>query len=972
MRFLSLLIISLLLSTAGAGQQFLAKHFDLEDGMPHATVYRIFQDKKGFLWFCTDAGLCSFDGLSFTDRISIDDSFLYSSPMSVSEDAQGNKIVCSYYDGIFIVSDSLTTHYTPACSDPPKFYFYAASENGIIWLAGKKAGDFLYKAKNGTLTKCDLDDSAGKSIAIKKVLRSNGRILITTDHGLYTIHNEEVVPYLHDLVPDDVMDLRVNKHGQYVVALKDRIVVADSMHIITRYELDGTYNDISIACDGRDNIWVLIYGQKMLLLKNGNSTDISNYMPTQNLYINYITEDAEGNIWFATYNEGVYMIPSTDILSYSLNNKRANSHCHSIKPMDSSNMLVGSIGNVSIFSGGEMRSLHVASLAHDEFVYTAIKIGGYIYIGTPNKLIRKSVHAPFREETIDLGSRSGAVAVYQDRKGRVWIGGFAYVYIMDNGRPVKQTGDSLLLNKRFNDILEDSRGNMWYATNMGLIVNDGKTCRWAVEFRKKAYGFVSALMEDSRGRVWIAFNGGVICVENGKARTYEKRDGLLSAKCLSICEDERHVIWIGTPKGLNYLDPVSGQIKAYYDGINRKEVLSIHAVDNKVFVGTTDNLLSMNADLPHGDAAPPPVYINSVRTSKHTINAPLHLSLPYNENKAIIDFIAISFRHPTEIEYRYKVSGLDNNWRVTTNHSIELAALPSGNYDFVLSARTRDGQWGKEISLPISVSTPFWKNYSFILLAVGGLAYAIYILARRQTERREAKKREKLLLLNKIAYLRQQALSALINPHFIFNCMNSIQHFLNRKDHERANSYLADFAGLIRLTMEHAQEMFIDLNSEINRLQLYLSLEQLRFGDGLTFSFTVDKNIDIREVMIPNMIVQPYIENAIWHGIMPNEGKGIIKVSFTMHGNGELRITVEDNGIGIQQSKKMADADNKKHYGMGLTEERLQLLRQISGQTYNINVDELYGTDGACTGTRVVITVPSLSPTFSLRAAGDI
>jgi len=245
----------------------------------------------------------------------------------------------------------------------------------------------------------------------------------------------------------------------------------------------------------------------------------------------------------------------------------------------------------------------------------------------------------------------------------------------------------------------------------------------------------------------------------------------------------------------------------------------------------------------------------------------------------------------------------------------------------------------------------------FLLLMAIVLVTLIYYTVQWIILRKEKKKREQLQLNNKITYLKQQALSALINPHFIFNCMNSIQHYLNKRNNEMANTYLADFASLIRLTMEDAQEGFITLSKEIKRLRLYLSLEQLRFGEDLQYDINIDSTIRADEVKVPNMILQPYLENAIWHGIMPNYGKGKIELAFKKISDGEILITIQDNGIGYSVSKKKETGDRKR-YGMTLTEERLELLKKLLGQHYKVTIRDVY-SDSRVSGTKVEIIIPS-------------
>jgi LytS/YehU family sensor histidine kinase len=189
--------------------------------------------------------------------------------------------------------------------------------------------------------------------------------------------------------------------------------------------------------------------------------------------------------------------------------------------------------------------------------------------------------------------------------------------------------------------------------------------------------------------------------------------------------------------------------------------------------------------------------------------------------------------------------------------------------------------------------------------------------------------------------------------------MNSIQHYLNEHDNDTANEYLSDFAGLIRMTMEHATEAFIDLDKEIKRINLYMSLEQLRFGDELKFSCVVDPSLDAGRIRIPNMVLQPYLENAIWHGIMPKNGIGEIEMHVRSMDKDHIIITVKDDGVGIFNSASIRNKNKKSALGMSLIRERMALLKKLLKQKYMVSAREI--TDevtGDVKGTLVEILVP--------------
>ncbi len=220
-------------------------------------------------------------------------------------------------------------------------------------------------------------------------------------------------------------------------------------------------------------------------------------------------------------------------------------------------------------------------------------------------------------------------------------------------------------------------------------------------------------------------------------------------------------------------------------------------------------------------------------------------------------------------------------------------------------------------------------------------------------------KEKQRMLQEEINKQRQQALSAQMNPHFISNALNSIQKYFLTNDFEKANEFLADFGALIRKILENSRENFILLKDEITYLRLYLSLESLRLNNKFLFEINISGNIEDSKIKIPPLIVQPYIENAIWHGIAPSQEKGEITIKLKQN-KSFLYWTIQDNGIGINASKqeKKHRTNNKKSLALIITKERLRLLNSYMKNKYSVSVTDLSDTNPYLHGTKVEIKMP--------------
>lgn len=216
------------------------------------------------------------------------------------------------------------------------------------------------------------------------------------------------------------------------------------------------------------------------------------------------------------------------------------------------------------------------------------------------------------------------------------------------------------------------------------------------------------------------------------------------------------------------------------------------------------------------------------------------------------------------------------------------------------------------------------------------------------------KKRERLEIVNqnKINSLEQKALQAMMNPHFVFNVMNSIQHFINKADTRKANKVLSSFSRLARKHLEVCMSSTISLHDEILYLGLYLSFEKIRYLDKMNYKIRVDKEIDTEEVIIPAMLIQPFLENSIWHGIMPKEDGGTIIIDFEMEED-DLIITILDDGIGILNSESQKKAGHISR-GMTLIRDRINLMNTLNSRHIHINQQQTGDH-----GTEVVIKIPT-------------
>ena len=306
------------------------------------------------------------------------------------------------------------------------------------------------------------------------------------------------------------------------------------------------------------------------------------------------------------------------------------------------------------------------------------------------------------------------------------------------------------------------------------------------------------------------------------------------------------------------------------------------------------------------------------------------------------------------------MEGIDSNWIYTPYTSVNYQTLPPGNYRFVVYARNNDGYWSKKpASFSFAILPAWWQTWTFRIVAGIFLSFLIAVVFKIRLDVIRAKDQKKAVLQNRIAAIELNALRAQMNPHFVFNSINSVQYFITNNDPDSSQKYLSKFAKLIRYVVDNSKLTSIPIKNEIEALTLYLDLEALRFGTRFEYEIRVHENVDTQYTQIPSMLIQPYVENSIWHGIMHKNGNGKITVSLEMK-NEVLHCIVEDNGIGRQKSRELKNPDHRhESVGMSNTKERLDIINHVTNSNMSVRITDLHDEKGEARGTCVEIQIPS-------------
>jgi two-component sensor histidine kinase len=329
-----------------------------------------------------------------------------------------------------------------------------------------------------------------------------------------------------------------------------------------------------------------------------------------------------------------------------------------------------------------------------------------------------------------------------------------------------------------------------------------------------------------------------------------------------------------------------------------------------------------------------------------------------------IDFALPSFTSKRQNHYAVWLEGVDTAWHyLGKNHFFEFNKPPAGRYKLRLKAAPAQGFWEDgHIEMDVVVKQAFYQAVWFQVampLAFIALAYALLIFYVKRVKR---KQEEQTRINKRFAELELQALQSQMNPHFVFNALGAIQYFIQNNDTSAADSYLAKFAKLMRLFLESSKNRYIPLSEEIKLLSLYIELEQMRFKGKFQAHIEVDEDLDTHDKELPSILVQPFVENAINHGLFHKESEGRLTIRFFEKANGTLVCIIEDNGVGREKAAQLKHGNAKTHKsrGMQIVDERLEVLKLVDTLNIAVRIEDLRDEAGAACGTRIVIEVPPL------------
>lgn len=908
------------LSTVLYGQRLIFNSISLNNNLPSKECYAVFQDKRGYVWITTELGLC---------RLNANSIKMYHKKNGLQENS-----IYAYanYGGKFwlVTSKNRLLH---LANDQLSESSWSASYQKI---AKHFSGHTyqLYASKNLTFS------HNGTTVTLDTVLKTFKAP--KTDEKTISVDCSDGISLHYGKLPnviDGIFNLEIIEENTPKLRIKTRlkslfphrflavknnvdvfIALGKTLIKVTKNNSYETYklpaDIINLYVDNDNDLWIGTYKNGVYYCHKG---EIKN--PIQNLSslsVSGILQDSERNIWCTTLEKGAFISKSKEIIDYS--NLLGNFYGQAVIKTVAGETLFLRNNRLYRITGDIIRHVE-RTTSTNQFVHT--------YLQQPSFFNTTQVY-----DYVQVGSQFFTISYGNICK--INASQLESTNLKSPGRCITQLNSDTIL----------------YGCDDGIYQHNIQT------------GIHQKLcsVPDRPTKIFITHQKDILIATKGSGVFAFGKNGLSPMKLpaetiYDITEDDTGTLWLASNKGLLGKDS-SGKIITLtsLNGLPCNEVYKLTINDGKLYIVTSEGLISMPLTAKIQNLKAPSLYLTAVELGKHQIDFRQGMKLKYHQNSIQFKFDVLSYKNDGA-KIKYTISPLDTAYRYAVNQQVDLDNLPPNTYQLQVQSVNSDGYASKPFILNFEIAKPFWQTWWFITLSALLALSLVLTSARYIFLSLRRKELEKAQINQLIAESKLTALQAQMNPHFIFNCINSIQNYILKKQEKDAYNYLSKFSHLIRMVLTQSQQKSISLSDELTMLDLYISLEQLRFNNSFEYVKIIDEGILTQSMMIPAMLIQPYVENAIWHGLMhlgeEKRGKLVIEVKVQ---DDSLVINIKDNGIGRALASEYRKNSLHQSFGMNSNQQRIHVLNQTYGseKQFSVSITDLPNHQG----TEVTIYIP--------------
>lgn len=920
-----------------------------EEELAGVNIYAIIQDKDQSIVMSTNNGLYRYNSLHFEPL-----DVKASSDQSLFGLVKNSKGVIYCYNLIgeifYIKNNKLILFYKV-----PKEYL-----TSVIQLQIDNEDAILISCKH--ILKINSQRKVAKIYTFKSTETSN--LVKSADGKLYFSDNKELLY---------IQDNQVKKYFTYPKPIKNIIkpIISNTNQVgflfntttqgflIAQNEIkDKTYKtptDLSVSynyyCSQKTPlVWFPTSKNGVYVFHYNGQPQYQNQLLFKDYFISSFLEDAEGNIWLPTFGKGIIFIPNLNVIDYTNVDLIKNDDLFKITKKDDEIYFGGSRGILYKLNGSQMNVVRTGDKKIEFLKYMPFSnhfyVNGKVYDGFLKTELKDQLYNKY-----DLFQRnSSAKKWYTTRDG---------LYFMNPNDllPVK-TNHQL----RSYAVLEDVKTQtIWLAASTGVELINGTTSK-KLTYQNKPI-FASKIVQVNN-QIWLATTIGIIIYEDNVCKeVISSKNGLLSDKPLKIIVDGNFV-YLSSNQGLQQYNLTSKQFKNFTksEGLLSNAIFDFEVMKQWVYVITAKGLQKFSfASLNTTQNKLPKVYFSKIVVNGEIKKKNQTVFKP-EENTIEIQVIAISHRYRNQLKYRYQLLGYDKKWYESSfENPIRYSKLPDGKYTLKVKTVYNNLVSNQVSTFSFTIQSVFWKTKWFVIgciLFLGMVIYAIYFFRLKYLLNQKNKEIEKQKFIQEINKSKLMAIKSQMNPHFIFNALNSIQEFIMLNKKELASNYLADFADLMRSYLQHSQEDEVAIKEELDALELYLKLEKIRFENDFEYRIVCEENIVKESVFIPSFLIQPFVENAIKHGLLHKEGNKFLEVKIKKNSSHSISCQIVDNGIGRDASAVLNQKRKHQSFATKANQKRFEILNQSSKDKIELLIEDLFDENSQSVGTKVILIIP--------------
>lgn len=985
----ALLLSYVLVINMAFAQVFISERLTSRNGLSSDNVTALVKDKWGGLWIGTSNGLNHYDGYRIQTYLHnpLDSTSLpFRRVHTLYADSKGGIWICGENKVAYLAYGSLTFQVWKFKSDELTFavneddlhHFYLGTTHGFYEL-------------NEQYTWKKLND-----YPVYTIRKQKDYFLLSSRSSLYKFNylNKKVegnyadqFPYLGGKIYSPSSAFLVNKHliiHNGWSGLTDANLETEK-YITLHHHQDWVQENNPVPAlwvDSTLNVWAgttrgLYYynpaDTALLLQKEAFATPAA----LQHQFITALSADSRGNLWAGTSQNGVYCVAALSHLTQPVYLPVSPLTAVKTAAITDGNLFLGTLGQ-GLFQFSP-RSNTVQSVNQKEFknVYAITKRGNECWMGTEHGLYlympEKKTFALHKLYTDTLNQTITAVTI--DRDGSLWLGstiGLIHYYPHSKDVFIYRSSNNVhsISSDDVRVLFTDSKARLWVGTNKGLdAFNTEKNVaeRFGQVFETASE--INCITEDRKGNIWVGTQQGALYKLNPTTR---KCENVLSERISpnspvqSVMISEEPVIWFTTTNSLCRYNEIKNRTDEWTTenglpatGFSSSCLLPLP--DGRLFAGFREGALLFPHLLPATTVSGLPVISRIFVNGKPHAFIQDFMQVAQSVKELIILIGDADLHKGGWIKFQYRLKGYSDDWSDIQHQFIGLSGLPEGDYELEIRGAGRDADNFSEVKrMSIRITPPIWKTPAFILLCsvlVVGLSWWFLSRTLKGIRIREHLKHE---LTHRKLELQQQAFQAQLDSQFISNTLYQVQECMNTNQLLQASQYLSKFSSYISCVLEYGNNEFITIEQLTKTIDYYLSIERLRLNGDLQYTIACSPKINPQTTYIPNMVVQPYVENAIWHGLKQKVKDRKVEIRFEPWSKQHVLCTIEDNGIGRKAAAHLRSSRIDLHGSAHarIAEQRLDLLNETLHTETRLEIVDLTSDTGEANGTKVILHLP--------------